>query len=484
MNHTSIAVLATCGLLASFPVFAASDTRSQNADLNALRAEIAQMKKAYEQRIEALEKRLMQTEAAVTQTQKAAEQVAHVEHAESPHPRASRQEGGKANAFNPEIGLHLMGTLTKTQLAPNTWTMRGFVPPGEPDEVGPPRRRGFTLQETELTMAANIDPNFRGYMNLALTPTNTIELEEAYFQTLGLGSGFTVKGGRFLSGIGYTNEIHPHAQDFADAPLAYAAFFGNKLTGEGLQVKWLAPTERFLEFGLEGGRDNPFPGGANNNKSGSALGTAFARVGDDVGISNSWRAGLSHVSTAPQARSYNGTDATNLATTVRFNGKSDTTGADFVWKWAPNGNPNQRNFKLQAEYFRRQESGTLSCVERDTSGACNGATGRSGSYASTQKGYYLQGVYQPVAQWRMGYRYDRLDSGTTSFGPALVAADLPQLAAWKPTRNTFMADYSTSEFARLRLQFARDTSRGPGLTDNQVWLQYIMSLGAHGAHKF
>lgn len=475
MNHTLIAVLAACGLLASFPVFAATDTSSQNVDLNALRAEIAQMKKSYEQRIEALEKRLMQTETASTEARALAQQT---------QTKVARQDEGKANAFNPEIGLNLMGTLTKTKLAPNTWTMRGFVPSGEADEMGPPRRRGFTLQETELTMAANIDPNFRGYLNLALTPGNAVELEEAYFRTLGLGSGFTAKGGRFLSGIGYNNEIHPHAQDFADVPLAYAAFLGNKLTAEGMQVKWVAPTEKFIELGVEGGRDNPFPGGNNNNKSGSSLSAAFAHIGGDIGISNSWRAGLSYLGTNPRARAYEGTDGADAATTVRFNGKSRTAVADLVWKWAPNGNAKERSFKLQTEYFRRQESGTLSCVERDTSGACNGATGRSGSYASTQTGYYLQGVYQPVAQWRMGYRYDRLNSGTASFGPALVAADLPQLAAWKPTRNTLMVDYSTSEFARLRLQFARDTSRGPGLTDNQLWLQYIMSLGAHGAHKF
>jgi hypothetical protein len=56
--------------------------------------------------------------------------------------------------------------------------------------------------------------------------------------------------------------------------------------------------------------------------------------------------------------------------------------------------------------------------------------------------------------------------------------------AWKPTRNTVMVDFASSEFARLRFQVARDTSRGAGRTDNQVWLQYVMSLGAHGAHKF
>ena len=45
-----------------------------------------------------------------------------------------------------------------------------------------------------------------------------------------------------------------------------------------------------------------------------------------------------------------------------------------------------------------------------------------------------------------------------------------------------MFDYSPSEFSRFRLQFARDRAR-PGATDNQIFLQYIMSLGAHGAHS-
>jgi hypothetical protein len=46
-----------------------------------------------------------------------------------------------------------------------------------------------------------------------------------------------------------------------------------------------------------------------------------------------------------------------------------------------------------------------------------------------------------------------------------------------------MLDYSPSEFSRLRLQFARDGSR-PGAVDNQIFLQYIMSLGTHAAHAF
>ena len=46
-----------------------------------------------------------------------------------------------------------------------------------------------------------------------------------------------------------------------------------------------------------------------------------------------------------------------------------------------------------------------------------------------------------------------------------------------------MIDWSPSEFSRLRLQYARNDIR-PDVTDNEWFLQYILTLGAHGAHKF
>jgi hypothetical protein len=89
--------------------------------------------------------------------------------------------------------------------------------------------------------------------------------------------------------------------------------------------------------------------------------------------------------------------------------------------------------------------------------------------------------------WRVGYRYDRLNAGTTSIGlvdsGALSAADFPILAKYNPTRHTVMVDWSPSEFSRIRMQLARDDSRSDA-TDNQAFVQYIVSLGAHGAHKF
>ena len=64
-----------------------------------------------------------------------------------------------------------------------------------------------------------------------------------------------------------------------------------------------------------------------------------------------------------------------------------------------------------------------------------------------------------------------------------MAADFPMLANHSPTRNTLMLDWNPSAFSRIRLQFASDKSR-LGVTDNQVFVQYIYSLGAHGAHRF
>ena len=44
-----------------------------------------------------------------------------------------------------------------------------------------------------------------------------------------------------------------------------------------------------------------------------------------------------------------------------------------------------------------------------------------------------------------------------------------------------MLDWSPSEFSRVRLQVNND--RVLDETDTQWMLQYIMSIGAHGAHQ-
>lgn len=373
-----------------------------------------------------------------------------------------------AAAFNPAIALILSGTYGNLQRDPAI-PATGFAL--SPNNTG--HLKGFSIGESELSVAASIDPLFRGVATMALTPTGGITVENGFVQTTGLGGGFNLKFGRFFSGLGYLNEQHAHAWDFVDQPLVYRVFWDNQLGDDGVQLKWLAPTDMFFELGGELGSGNTFPG-ANQNKNGSGAGTLFAHLGDDVGVSSSWRAGLSW----NQTRETNlvSTNVPNLAGTPNvsesFTGSVRTAGADFVWKYAPDGNATVTNFKFQAEYFRRKQSGLLTYNPLAT----------TDGYAVTQSGWYVQGVYQFMPTWRAGLRYDRLDSGTARVG-ALIAANVISNYGYAPTRSTAMLDYSPSEFSRVRLQVAHDQSR-QRLTDNQIFVQYIMSLGAHGAHQF
>jgi hypothetical protein len=456
-------------------------------DLTAIRAQLAQMQASYEARIAALEQRLASAEKQQqAQEHATAVAVADARNAQATADAASQarqaSSAAPANAFNPEMSLILSGNATRLSQDPGRRRIQGFIPAGG---EALPTARSFHLGESELAISANIDPYLRGNFRLSLAPDNTVGVEEASIQTLGLGNGFTGKAGRFLSGIGYLNEQHPHEWDFSDAPLAYQAFFGGNLGVDGVQAKWLAPTETFLEFGAETARARSFPAtDEGRNKNGLMSASLFAHAGGDVGDSHSWRAGASLFAAKPRERGWQDQDSGGGATTNTFSGNSRTLILDGVWKWAPDGDASQTYVKLQGEYFRRHENGTLNV---DDSAGSNRIGSVSDGFRSTQSGWYAQAVYQFLPRWRTGLRFDRLDSGSFRSGlidrGTLSTADLNLLQAFKPRRETVMVDYNPSEFSRFRLQLARDRSQ-PESTDNQVWLQYIVSLGAHGAHKF
>jgi hypothetical protein len=450
----SLAVAVGAAFVAPVAAIGADD-----AEVQTIRNEIKDLKEGYETRIRQLEQRLEQTEQRPVPVAAAA---------------PAQSAPASANAFNPAISLILDGQFSNLQRDPGTYQIGGFIPGGD---VGP-GRRSFNLGESELDVSANIDPYFSGFFVLAITPEDTASVEEGYVQNTGYVPGLTVKFGRFFSGFGYVNEIHAHAWDFVDLPLVHQALFGGQLKEEGIQARWLAPTPMFVELGVETGRGANFPG-SERNKNGANSAMVFAHLGDDVGISNSYRIGASYRTTRAQDRTYEDVDSIGTPVINTFTGDSKIWGVDFVWKWAPNGNTVDRNFKFQAEYLHRKEDGSLAF---DTTG-----TNLSDGYRSSQSGWYVQGAYQFMPRWRVGLRYEELNSGNPDIGlvnsGALTAADFPRLAENDPKRTTAMIDFSPSEFSRFRLQFARDEARF-NEADNQVFLQYIMSLGTHGAHKF
>jgi len=373
------------------------------------------------------------------------------------------------NAFNPAFSLILSGLYGQLQQTPSAATGFAMAP-------APGHEQGFNLGESEMGISASIDPQFRGAATLALDPAGGVSVENAFVQTTALGDGMNLKFGRFFSGLGYLNEQHAHAWDFVDQPLVYATLWENQLSEDGVQFKWLAPTDTFIELGAEMGKGRGFPG-TERVKNGSGAGVFFAHIGDDIGIEHSWRVGASlHQTQRVDAESTDVPDLAGNAVTNLFTGDSQTSGLDFVWKYSPNGNVRNSYVKFQAEYFRRKETGDLTY---DTADA---GANVSDTFSNTQSGFYVQSVYQFMPRWRVGARYDRLDSGIAQVG-ALNAGNVISNYAYTPTRTTLMLDYSPSEFSRLRAQFANDQSR-QGLKDNQFFVQYIMSLGAHGAHSY
>jgi hypothetical protein len=431
-----------------------------DAEINEIREQIKQMKESYEARIRALEDRLKAAETAAAP-------------APAPTPVAAPTSSPSAStlaAFNPAISVVLQGTYAHLSQDPTQFAINGF----QTGEDTGPGRRGLGLGESEISIFANVDDKVAGGLTVSLTPENTVSVEEAYGLLTALPYGVVPKFGRFFSGIGYMNEQHQHVWDFQDAPLAYQAFLGGQFAQDGAQIKWVAPTDTFVEFGAELGNGDGFPGSRRNSNSVGAA-SAFVHAGGDFDFRSSWRAGLSYLETRASDRESTLPDTADNLAKVAFSGKSRVAIADFIWKYAPSGNAQLTNVKVQGEYFWRRESGDLTY---DSDGAL-GLT-QTGAYSSTQSGWYLQGIWQFMPLWRVGLRYDRLNPGSPDYGAnsASLATD-----PFHPERTTVMLDYTPSEFSRFRLQYAQSKTR-PELTDNQIFLQYILTLGAHPAHKF
>jgi len=376
------------------------------------------------------------------------------------------------NAFNPAISVILDGVYASYRNNPEDYSLPGYTLGGEAELAA----EGFSLGHSEISMSNNIDDKFYGKFTVAIAEHEgevEVELEEAFFETLALDHGLTIRGGRFYSAIGYLNQQHEHAWDFYDAPLIYRGLFGNKYVDDGLRVSFVAPTDLFLELGSEVFAGGKYPAGGEHGDIGSW--TAFVNVGGDIGISHSWQAGASYWQADGISREYGGHAHGGATVEVPlFEGDSDIVGVNAIYKWAPNGNYRDQNFKLQFEYFKRDDEGDMTLQ--------NSNPLETSTLSSKQDGWYLQGVWQFAREWRVGLRYDALDSDNNGSDAAVLEETGLVTDGHTPTRSSIMTEWVSSEFSRIRLQYNRDQSYQE--SDDQVYLQYTFSIGAHGAHAY
>lgn len=508
-----------------------------------LAAEIQAIKQEYEARIRALEGQL---EAMTTTPAQPAQP------AVSP---MGRKAFTTDNVFNPAIGM-VLDPRYSTQ-------SEAFAPAGFQVGHGAERPvEGFSLGHPEFTLTGNVDDKFFGAATIALEvpPGESVELEveEFYIQTLpgaGLPDGARIKAGRALWTFGYLNEIHLHADDFSDRPIPYRAFLDHSFNDDGLELSYVLPTDIYAEVGggLFRGDDVPFAGSANGRNAWSV----FGRMGGDFGRNGAWRigaymmAGEAHNRAGGHDHAHGGEEDEHghegehahedehghedehahedehghedehadedhngemhdddhddhaedegLAawanidafTDGEFSGDATMYAVDARVTWAPTGNPREQEVILQGEVFWRVEDGYYSLPgEYDTPTFTD----------STAMGFYVQGIYKLNRNFRIGARYARL---TPPDIPECVLHD-GHCDAVTPALDdsvgyAVMADWTNSEFSRIRLQYNREEVQNfvhgrldahgedaPVFVeqDDQILLQYIMSLGAHAAHTF
>lgn len=353
------------------------------------------------------------------------------------------------NASNPGVSVVLNGNYVAMSRNPDHARIPGFPLTSDAGLPG----RGFSLGESEVTLAANVDPYLTANLTMSLGGQNEVSVEEAYIQSTALPAGLTLRAGRFYSGIGYLNERHAHNWTFIDMPLPYRAFLGRQYGDDGIQGRWLVPAPIFLEIGAELFRGDHFPAGnPDNNRAGTQA--AYVHTGSDINDNSSWLAALSYIQT----------DAHQLDVSGDILSGSNRLGmASMVYKWAPGGNPTQRNLNLTAEYFFGRQNGTFNGLPLDRD----------------QRGGYVQGAYQVTPRWSLGLRYATLNSPGV---PHLLAGAAVDGLGRTPSTVSGLIEYDTSEFGRLRAQFSHDVSdRQP---NDAFLLQYTVVYGPHGAHRY
>ena len=336
---------------------------------------------------------------------------------------------------------------------------------------------GFNLRHLELQFSADVDPYFKGSA-IAAIDLEGAEMETAEIETTCLPWGLKLRGGKFYSDFGYINAQHAHQWDFTDQPLIYKLCLGDHgLNDKGLQLSWLAPTPFYLLAGVEAFQgdnesmfayhgEDPLPA-----HDGPRVGVGWVKIGPKLPGNHALQFGAFGATGKHQEEHDGNEDGEH---DHWLDGDSMFWGGDVVYKYNAPKPHGHGDFVAQAEYFSRRKD--LELVAHDLAPQFVG-----NSRVDEQDGYYIQAVYGFLPRWRAGVRWEQVgltneselpNGETESFGSSDKAS--------------VMVDFTPSEFSRIRLQANRGSYETEECTENvtEVYVQWMVSLGAHGAHKF
>jgi hypothetical protein len=331
--------------------------------------------------------------------------------------------GAAAKALNPDISV--IGDFIAAvggNTAPGLATIQPFP--------------AMQMHESEIGLQSIIDPYARGDFFISFGEEG-VNLEEGFITFTALPQNFVVKAGKMRSAFGKVNTMHNHVLPWVDRPLVTTNLVGGEdgINDAGVSVQRILPAPKgiFLE----------------------ATGQVFR--GDTEGVFKSWQ--NSNVSTVDHLRAYRDiNESTNLDMGLSYSRGynefgphflTNLYGIDATLRWKPLRRSIYHSFVARSEFIWSQRQ----------------------QFPTEQRafGMYAAADYQLGRRWFLGGRYDRSDR--SSFASLTDKGGSAVLTYWP------------SEFSQVRAQY-EFTNYAEGIKSNQLLLQLIFSLGAHGAHAF
>ncbi|MFO0123900.1 MAG: hypothetical protein ACK520_15730 [Inhella sp.] len=338
------------------------------------------------------------------------------------------------------------------------------------------RDQGLQLGHSDLTASGPVGNWLRGHVGAVFeTHDGKLEkaIEEAYLETTALPYGLQARVGRFASQIGHLNQQHMHADDFTERPLLYRAFFGGHWNDDGVRVNLTLPTSFYWMVGGEAFKGKKLVAETWDSVKNPGVATLVTKIGGDLNRANSWQLGLSYIKSRRVAaleeehehdedhdedHDDHGHEAHEHGHGAMFSGRN-TWMVDGTWKWSPSGNNREQQVRVGFEAARITK--------------LNPSAG-SGDKHQAQA---LSVVYRFNPSWEVGARADwlRVSQPHDEHFHTGRLREQSLMLAWKPTH-----------MQSLRLQVAKQSGAQEieGASKRTVQLQYVIALGAHGAHSF
>jgi len=329
--------------------------------------------------------------------------------------------GSAAKALNPDISM-----------------IGDFISVAGGNSVRP--SPSFEMHESELGIQAIIDPYARGDVFLTFGEQG-VGLEEGYITFTALPASFVAKVGKMRSAFGKVNTMHNHTLPWVDRPLVTQNLVGGE---DGID-----------DAGVSIERIIPFPKGIFLSATGQVF-RGDSGEGDELVFQSHSKSDLS---TVAHLRAYKDlSESTNLDLGLSYARGHNELGSDFITslygvdatlRWKPLRRAIYHSFVARSEFIWSQR--------------------QQNPFEQRAFGLYASGEYQLKRRWFLGGRYDWSDrareANLTDKGGSVIVT------------------YWPSEFSQIRGQY-RFTDYAGDHKANELLMQVLFSMGAHGAHPF